>query len=69
MVFSCGIKIYQVTLSDDIHLCSISQTEKGENSLEFFVISNILKLTFVELRGNKSALVINTVKKLNLIVV
>lgn len=38
--------------------------------LEFFAFSNIVKLTFVEEhRGNKYALVINTVQKLNLIVV
>lgn len=38
--------------------------------LEFFAVSNIVKLTSVEeLRGNKNALVINTAQKLNLIVV
>lgn len=37
--------------------------------LEFFSVSNIITVTFVELHGNETVPVIKTVQKLNLIVV
>ena len=51
-------------------MLSFISSENRKLLLEFFAVSNIIKVTFVEeLRGNKSALVIKTVQKLNLVVV